>query len=484
MDEGLPFTPKQLEEVINHLVEMMAQSHIRCLPDRELQKLAPGFDRKSPELIQADFDPMDGWSVETMSNDLGWSAEKMKNAWSAEKMNTIWSIYYDIFHSDRIFGANLVCEAANSMVKALVDSMVKRDRLPSHDSLEAQHVLRNAWDIVDVCSFNAERYKLLAKVSFVFRLFLVTLIVALSVFAEEIDELVCEESVDTCASCTGVVSATSGIFATGALLMVLTGMSAFLNPAQRWRELRAAAESLQSDIFQFRTRTGPFAMTMSDKRLPEAELFERVTKARDDVVAMAGLKESSFTQKYPDKVWKHGQNSSSAKGSSGGPTEPEEQVDNHHSPMKPSQFISARIVPMLNYYQGRVPEKYREWKVTIFLLLAATAGITLLSYLSGRTCTVNLIHAACIIASVAGNLTAWQKDSMADRKINRYTNAIVALQNHQLWWDSLSSVDQNSLSNINRLVGVTEDIKMVSTPDLSLTLCIALFTSMRCLRLK
>ena len=64
---------------------------------------------------------------------------------------------------------------------------------------------------------------------------------------------------------------------------------------------------------------------------------------------------------------------------------------------------------------------------------------------------------------MAGNLTAWQKDSMADRKINRYTNAIVALQNHQLWWDSLSSVDQNSLSNINRLVGVTEDIKMVST---------------------
>eukprot|EP01045_Picozoa_sp_COSAG04_P040663 COSAG04_NODE_11988_length_677_cov_0.972318_1_plen_133_part_10 len=98
-DEGLPFTSKQLEEVINHLVEMMAQSHIRCLPDHELHKLAPGFDRKSPELIQADFDPMDGWSVETMSNDLGWSAEKMKNAWSAEKMNAIWSIYYDVFHS-------------------------------------------------------------------------------------------------------------------------------------------------------------------------------------------------------------------------------------------------------------------------------------------------------------------------------------------------------------------------------------------------
>ena len=55
---GMPYTQEQLERVINHLVEMMAQSHIRCLPDSKREELAPGFDPKSPELQQADFNPM------------------------------------------------------------------------------------------------------------------------------------------------------------------------------------------------------------------------------------------------------------------------------------------------------------------------------------------------------------------------------------------------------------------------------------------
>ena len=31
---------------------------------------------------------------------------------------------------------------------------------------------------------------------------------------------------------------------------------------------------------------------------------------------------------------------------------------------------------------------------------------------------------------------------------------------HLLWWDSLTPVDQNSLSNIDRLVSVGEEIKL------------------------
>ena len=45
------------------------------------------------------------------------------------------------------------------------------------------------------------------------------------------------------------------------------------------------------------------------------------------------------------------------------------EVDNHHSPMKPSQYISARLVPMLDYYRTQLPRKYMEWKATVFLIL-------------------------------------------------------------------------------------------------------------------
>lgn len=46
-----------------------------------------------------------------------------------------------------------------------------------------------------------------------------------------------------------------------------------------------------------------------------------------------------------------------------------------------------------------------------------------------------------------------------DRKINRYSAAILTIQNHLLWWDSLTAVDQNSQTHINRLVSVGEAIK-------------------------
>ena len=119
------------------------------------------------------------------------------------------------------------------------------------------------------------------------------------------------------------------------------------------------------------------------------------------------------------------------------------------------------------HYQSRVPIKYREWKVTVFLMLATTTSITVLSYLSGRPgTTASLTAAGGVVSGVSAALTAWQKDSSADRKINRYTNAIINLENHLLWWDTLPPVDQNSQPNINRLVSTGESIKLVSASSL------------------
>ena len=43
--------------------------------------------------------------------------------------------------------------------------------------------------------------------------------------------------------------------------------------------------------------------------------------------------------------------------------------------------------------------------------------------------------------------------------LTRKASLLHVLQ-HLLWWDSLTPVDQNSLSNIDRLVSVGEDIKL------------------------
>ena len=67
---------------------------------------------------------------------------------------------------------------------------------------------------------------------------------------------------------------------------------------------------------------------------------------------------------------------------------------------------------------------------------------------------------AGVIAGVSSAITAWQSENSASRKINRCTNAIIALKNHILWWNGLTPVDQNSLININRLVMLGEQVKM------------------------
>jgi hypothetical protein len=101
------------------------------------------------------------------------------------------------------------------------------------------------------------------------QLLLGVIIIALTIFRETINKSTCGESMDADGSCNDVYSSSTGIFVTTSLLTLVTGMTAIFSPTQRWRELRAVAENLQSDIFQFRTRTGPYTVAMAKPRRPE-----------------------------------------------------------------------------------------------------------------------------------------------------------------------------------------------------------------------
>jgi hypothetical protein len=313
-DDAVAYTPAQLESVINHLVEMMAQTHFRALPAAE-----------QAELQQKEgFTPMNHF---------------------ASKMETIWGVYYDVFKSRRLYGANL--EDLEG-VKTLIDQIVKRDRLPSNNSIEAQQSLRDAWNTIDVCVYNAAYYKLMAKATFVLCLLLGTLVIVLTVFKDRIDEAPVANgtAVDNSDEAARKISET-GIFLTASLLTMVTAVITFYDPARRWRELRAIAENMQSDIFAFRSRTGAFIVDRAELRRPEQLFVRRIQDSRSNVVQLAGLTESSFLMKYPSHVYRHGQNDGSSVEafeihslSKDAPihmedgTHPDGRViDNHHSPM-------------------------------------------------------------------------------------------------------------------------------------------------------
>ena len=124
-------------------------------------------------------------------------------------------------------------------------------------------------------------------------------------------------------------------------------MNTFYDPSRRWRELRAVAESMQSDVFRFRTRTGLFSVDRTDIRGPEQMFLRKIQNSRIAVVQLAGLTESSFTRKYTSGVYCHGQNKTATadnfeirKLSEDAPIHMMEcgpadgrVIDNHHSPM-------------------------------------------------------------------------------------------------------------------------------------------------------
>ena len=124
-------------------------------------------------------------------------------------------------------------------------------------------------------------------------------------------------------------------------------MNTFFDPARRWRELRAVAESMQSDVVRFRTRTGMFTVDRAEIRGPEQLFLRKIQSSRIAVVQLAGLTESSFARNYSSRVYRHGQNKASTADTfelrnlgddapihmleSGFPDG--RVIDNHHSPM-------------------------------------------------------------------------------------------------------------------------------------------------------
>jgi hypothetical protein len=324
--DPLPFTEEQLTKVINHMVDMMAQAHLQALPDADFATIkkegSPLFDRfpdkpgeKDDQVAhenyndwcQTHLDASGRYQDGTLSSLGHWSDWPMSalpqlgpiGHTFAERLDTIWSVYYDIFKAKRIYGANMENLGA---VALLIDQIVKRDKLPPKNSLEAQRQLRNGWNTIDICVYNAHQYKLMHKISTVLQLLLGTAIIVLTVYRPYF----CAYGVQTEDDEDDTTQ--MAVFFTSAVLTLLTATTTFFSPAQRWRQLRAMAELLQSEIFQFRTRTGDYTVVQAEPRRPEEILKQRIQTSRAAVVQQAGLNGSAFNRKYKAKVYQHGQN--------------------------------------------------------------------------------------------------------------------------------------------------------------------------------
>jgi len=334
--------------------------------------------------------------------------------------------------------------------------------LPQSNSYEAERTLQRAWDNVDIYTHVATRCKRMAK----------TLYAGMLIIAAATTILT------TVALNRGADTYIRRELDTYVMVLTLTGSAlvtvlSFFNPQAKWHQLRGTALALESEVWKFRTRTGLYSQTSSvadnsNVRGPEGNLMRICDDLSSHVLKSASVVDTAFYARFdglferpkdPTK-YHHGQHSGSLTGGTYGHSghdqakaaeHEETHIDDHHSPITPAQYIELRVKPQLEFYQGRLP--YYSWSRT------ATEGLLLAASLTGTILAFAEYGAyAAIATATSAAVISWSKFSVADKKLQRYSDTIAGISSTLLWWRALTDVEQANTSLIAEFVLGCEDL--------------------------
>ena len=232
------------------------------------------------------------------------------------------------------------------------------------------------------------------------------------------------------------------LFGLATLVTLLSALDAFLNAKTRWRQLRSSSGALEAVLWLYRARVGRFQQSISEASRPETELCEAINMWRDELVSAADLQTTDLERLRAPKIYLHHQNA----GASMKPGS-----DDHHSPIKPDQYISLRLDKMMRFYQRRLPIYTRLRFVLRTTVLLCTSSSAVLSYLDLASWVIG-------VTSLAGAVVSWSEFSETARKIERYTRAVRSIKKVLSWWDVLTDVEKAGADNIATLIETGESI--------------------------
>jgi len=407
-----------------------------------------------------------------------------KTVASFMKKEEIWLAAYDILKNESVMTGNLF--HINRCRKKLMQ-LAQKDRLPEDYTLSGLILLRSAWTLADIFAAKAMWYKIVAKFAYFVFLMLSTSMVITTSIAGVYPNLMTDDELQRILLAFALV----GSFA--------AGWTTFLDPAQKWLQLRGGSLALESEIWKFRARVGGYSASShgsgtfarQESEMHAQNVFQTtLIMIRDKVAQQAGLKETSFyaTPTSTDDIYEdidtknrderrpsclercarailvklgfeipHGPRLSHAHFKHGqypdGPLgqEPYKGDDNFHSPITPHAFVRWRLNPQLSFYQHRIPRYARKRHVFQALLMLSSVCCTFLAAMKWS-------RWAALVAALTSALTAWQEFNSLAKKLSRYSSVSEALGKLLLWWQSLADVDQSNVRNIERLVIGTEEL--------------------------
>jgi len=442
-------------------------------------------------------------------------------------------------------------------IKKLLNTLVKLDRLPTQNSLEATKLLQQAWNEYDIALHLASWYKRMSRFNYWLYLLIGICIVSLTTLNGTFLQSNAELARNVQHSMFGLTLFSSFILTIGA----------YYNPTKRGRQLRASASTLKSIIWRFRTRTGEFIQASQNPKAADYALYNALSEWRRELIAGTDLISTSLKREYGAEIYKHLQhdgelegvdqliqethkmreldelgnkiailnrtskaasrrvsalgmgivNGSMSRGSAkvadeGSATEMAREggaapmapiadgrgalvgdhgqtsmrrgsvgaedtkrelnelekryakmtaelkelkmrsIDDHQSPVRPIQYVELRLEVERKFYQVRIPRCYKWMSFWQFVLATLSVASAALTY------TESLSQYVAITSALAAAITSWGAYDDLGRRIERYTNAVLAINDLISWWDSLDDVDKASVENITRLIEQGESI--------------------------
>ncbi len=168
--------------------------------------------------------------------------------------------------------------------------LMKKDRLPEANSLDGLLMLRASWDIVDIAIHQLRFFKTMAKLCYLALLMLGLGIVIITVQSAEVDATMRVDIAETGSSLKGAQFLT---FCFSLVSAFVAAVQAFYNPVRRWQQVRDAAETMQSCIWQYRTRTAQFKQGSEGPAASTQALSEAVVRCKEAIMVSADIQASS-----------------------------------------------------------------------------------------------------------------------------------------------------------------------------------------------
>jgi len=235
---------------------------------------------------------------------------------------------------------------------------------------------------------------------------------------------------------------------------------------------------LQAEIWKFRCRIGDYDLTDIDRvsrieaaQRAETRFREKIEEVQQTLLDAGIVAASVFAastisdevcvklQGGPKDVKKrmmarlklHGLNSHGKHHQYRGadetrsPTCPADGEDSFHAPVRPDEYLTWRLTPLLAFYRRRFP-------IYGWIRLLLHAAFIICSITTSILAAANLESWTALVVSVSAALGSWQEFIRVGEKLDRYAAIIQRLSSLMLWWQSLPDVDKANSRNIEFLV--------------------------------